>query len=201
MRMTTWRALLCLAAGATLVSCNDSKQSADNSAQPVAPSPAPHPAAPKVEPAKPQNTVALTGYGPLRVGMTVAELKALPGNAKIDRMDPRDPANICGYASLTTYPGLSMMLAGDVVVRMDVAAPDYATVSGARVGMSEAEIKAIYGDALKVQPHPYTGPVGHYLIYHQPKAPLGMIFETDGKKVLNYRVGRWTEVQYVEGCS
>jgi hypothetical protein len=133
--------------------------------------------------------------------MTVADIGKLPGVAKIDPMDPRDPENSCGYASLSSYPGLSMMLAGDVVVRFDFATADYATTSGARVGMTEDEVKALYGAALKVEPHHYTGPTGHYLVYHQPNAQLGMIFETDGKHVLNYRVGRWTEVQYVEGCS
>ena len=68
---------------------------------------------------------------------------------------------------------------------------------------AHADLEAIkrLGSAVVVQPHPYTGPEGHYLIVHKKGDPLGLIFETDGKSVISYRIGRWEQVQWIEGCS
>lgn len=55
---------------------------------------------------------------------------------------------------------------------------------------------------LRVEPHEYLGPAGHYLVITQPGDTVDqIIFETDGKRVLNFRAGRLPAVAYVEGCS
>lgn len=69
--------------------------------------------------------------------------------------------------------------------------------------MTEAEIRAIYGAAMQVEPHPYTGPEGHYLVYRARNEPYGMIVETNPEtgRASSIRVGRWDAVQLIEGCS
>jgi hypothetical protein len=95
-----------------------------------------------------------------------------------------------------------MMVSGGRVVRIETEDRRYRTASGARVGMTEAEIRRLY-PAMRVEPHHYTGPEGHYLIYQARSEPYALLFETDpqGRRAINLRVGTWEAVQLVEGCS
>ncbi len=55
---------------------------------------------------------------------------------------------------------------------------------------------------VRVEPHPYTGPEGHYLIVTSPNDSMyRLIFETDGKHVVSYRAGLRPVVDWIEGCS
>jgi hypothetical protein len=135
----------------------------------------------------------------VKVGMTMKDLRAAGLSATKD--NGPDPGNTCGYARIASLKDLFFMLDGDTVVRIEVATPGHPTLGGVEVGMSEAEAMHRLGDRVKIQPHPYTGPTGHYLVVHEEGAPLGLIAETDGKKVISYRIGRWAYVQWKEGCS
>ena len=89
-----------------------------------------------------------------------------------------------------------------VELRIDGRDSTVATREGARVGDSEARIKSLYGSAVRVEPHKYTGPTGHYLTVTPANDTRHLIvFETDGERVTMFRVGRKPEVSYVEGCS
>lgn len=137
----------------------------------------------------------VTGVGALRVGMSTAALRRLGAvNA-----DP-DPESPCAYWSTPLYPGLRLMAVGGRLARIDNEDPAWRTRSGARVGMTEREIRAIYGGAIEVRPHPYTAPEGHYLVYRARGRPYGMIMETAGGRVETMRVGSWEHVQWIEGC-
>lgn len=135
----------------------------------------------------------------VKVGMTVAQLRAAGFDATKD--DGPDPGNTCGYARIASLKDLFFMLDGDTVVRIEVATPGHPTLRGVEVGMSEDDVLARLGPAVKIQPHPYTGPAGHYFTVHRDGDPFGLIMETDGKKVVSYRIGRWSYVQWKEGCS
>jgi hypothetical protein len=53
-----------------------------------------------------------------------------------------------------------------------------------------------------VERHFYTGSQGgHYIVVTDVKGKAELIFETDGKTVINYRAGHEPPVRYVEGCS
>jgi len=79
------------------------------------------------------------------------------------------------------------------------------TLSGAKIGDTEARIKALYPGQIKVSPHKYTGDSGGHYLTFVPKDKSDrfyrLIFETDGKQVTNFRSGKLPEVEYVEGCS
>ncbi|HVM22158.1 MAG TPA: hypothetical protein VM308_02505 [Sphingomicrobium sp.] len=141
--------------------------------------------------------VTLLGVGDLRIGMSVSELRRLGARKDYDPED--DPA--CSFWSLPKRKGIAVMVSYGQVVRIDIENPQYVTASGARVGMSESQVRRIYGDMLKVEPHPYTSPEGHYLVYRASDRRHGMIFETFRRKVHSFRVGRWNHVQLIEGCS
>ena len=144
-------------------------------------------------------TAGFDRLGPIRIGATIAELKR-EGLRLASRDDPMEGSS-CGYAHFKGLPEVAAMLDGDRVVRVDIGDQQHETPGGVRVGMSEAEALKRLGGKAKVEPHPYTGPKGHYLVVHDDGAPRGLIVETDGKQVGSYRFGLWEQVQWVEGCS
>jgi hypothetical protein len=146
-------------------------------------------------------TLAMDGIGPVRVGMAIADVERLVGGtARIERIEPDDR---CGYAFVSGVPpGISFMLAGDTVVRANVQEAGILDEAGLGVGSSEAEVMARRAGKIRVEPHPYTGPEGHYLIVDDPARPgFRLIYETDGQRVVTFRAGRLPEVNYIEGCA
>ena len=143
--------------------------------------------------------LTMHGIGGLRIGTPVAALRAMGATGE----DYPDPEVDCSYWRAPQWPGLAMMVSGGRVVRIETEDARYRTASGARVGMTEAEIRAIYGRRLRVEPHPYTGPEGHYLVYRARGEPDGMIDETnyENGRAATIRVGTWQAVQLIEGCS
>ena len=145
-------------------------------------------------------TAHVTGFGPVRAGMTVAEAERALGTSLVllgPRMEP------CHYVLDEKRPGVAYMIIDGRVARADIRrGSTIRTAEGAGIGDTEERIQALYPGRVEVQPHKYVD--GHYLIVRSP-APADtihrMIFETDGKKVTSYRTGRLPEVRWVEGCS
>ena len=120
----------------------------------------------------------------------------------------------CAFAVVEGGPkGLSFMVGRDTnngpwrVLRTDVdEGSAIATISGIRLGATEAQVKAAYqgpgkGGSLTVETHPYV-PTGHYLLYDvDGKGGRLLIFETDGTKVTEFRAGDEAAVQAIEGCA
>jgi hypothetical protein len=149
--------------------------------------------------AAPAAPVTMHGIGDLRVGLPVAELRRM---GAVEDENPLEESD-CNYWHLPGRDGLALMVVGGRVVRIDIETAVYRTAAGARIGMSEAEVRALYGGALRVEPHPYTRPEGHYLIYRARAEPYGLIFEThyESGRVGQMRVGLWRYVQLIEGCA
>jgi len=147
-----------------------------------------------------EEPVTLHGVGDLRIGMPLAELRRR--GATMDENPFEDEAD-CDFWRLPGRQGLAFMVVGGRVVRIDIDNPAYRTASGAHVGMSEAEVRAVYGAQMRVEPHPYTGPEGHYLVFRARGEPYGMIFEThyETHRAETMRVGLWQYVQLIEGCA
>jgi hypothetical protein len=143
--------------------------------------------------------LTMHGIGTLRIGTPVSALRAMGATGE----DYPEPDVDCGYWLAPQWPGLAMMVSGGRVVRIETEDARYRTASGARVGMTEAEIRALYGARMRVEPHPYTGPEGHYLIYRARGEPAGLIVETgpENGRAISLRVGTWEAVQLIEGCS
>lgn len=144
-------------------------------------------------------TLTLDGVHGVRIGMRSADVRSALGLAAVAPY----AAGQCVYIDAASLPRrLYFMTQSDTLVRIDVRDSTVATREGARVGDSESRIKALYGSAVRVEPHKYTGPTGHYLIMTpQDDTTRLIVFETDGERVTMYRMGRTPEVSYVEGCS
>lgn len=141
------------------------------------------------------------GVGPVRVGMRVGPTaRLINATARTERIEPDES---CGQAFLSTAPkGVSFMVEGDTIVRVDVDSVGVKTEEGIAVGSTEAEVRAQYKTLAKVSAHPYEGPKGHYITVDRAgERRFRMIFETDGKVVTRYRVGRRDAVDLIEGCA
>jgi len=148
--------------------------------------------------------LGLRGLGPVQAGMSLAEAEQAAG-VPLSYEESGAGEGGCGYAS--PPPGLGLddvgfMVLDGVVARVDIDGPSIATVSGVRVGDSESEALATYGDLLRIDPHPYTD--GHYLVYEPTSAAdadYELIFETTGSVVTTMRSGLSYAVDYIEGCA
>jgi hypothetical protein len=157
--------------------------------------------------ASPLRTLMFDGLGPAKVGMTVREVESalklkLTGDEPPSGLDPEGMSDFqaCHYVSNEAkLPGVQFMVVDGKVGRIDVGRDGYRTAKGAHVGSTEAEIRRLY-PAIEVEAHPYD-PGGHYLRLASRDRRYGMIFETDGARVTDFRSGWLEPVGYVEGCS
>jgi len=175
------------------------------------------------------------GLGDIYVGMTIAQLKAK--NFASDSMyegQPPEEYNSCHYMTNgRDYPGVGIMINDGRLVRIDIdngrdPAPTesngiykpipvqvWKSFSGAQIGMSEREVKAIYGDWIKTSGHPYLGEAGSYLRLDSSDGKYAMIFETavkdmsaealenpdQEKYITDFRAGLADAVGFIEGCA
>lgn len=146
----------------------------------------------------------LDGYGPLRFGMTVEEMRQA-WSATLHGAPPEGGAEACYYLNVVgdgATPYLTFMLDGGRFVRYEVSNDALLAPGGGRRGMTEAELQALYEDALKASPHEYVDG-GKYLAFDTSGvAPSRLVFETDAQgRATEWRVGLSPQVDYVEGCS
>lgn len=133
------------------------------------------------------------GAGPVRVGMKVAEVrKALGGTMTQEEGD----AASCYYLESDRHPLLAFMISRGTMTGVTVTDPGVFTAEGAQVGDTEAAVKKIYGDRLKVEPRPDKN--GNYLTVLTSDGKYGTRFITDGSTVTGYYAG--TANAIVHGC-
>ena len=154
--------------------------------------------------------VSVDGRGPARIGMTESALSDALGVRVVDP-DPGVYDGDCRYVYARSRPaatGASAMASDDVgymlikdrLVRIDIESAADATLSGARVGMTEAALRALYPGRLAEEPHHYGGPEDHYLTLHSADGRRGIRFETGGGVVTRFYAGTADAIQFVEGC-
>lgn len=142
---------------------------------------------------------SLNGVGLIRVGMSVTEVATAAGEIR----QLHEPDGECYFAELVDGPdGLSFMFHRDRVVRIDIDRGTLKTISGVGIGDTEARVYEVYEGQIESKVHKYTE--GNYL-YFRPREPAdqryGLVFETDGENIVEFRVGHQPQVQWVEGCS
>lgn len=139
--------------------------------------------------------VNFTGVAPLRIGMTAAGARQALGMPASSARSGE-----CSYLDTKGRMHAFAMLVRDTVARIDIRDNTLATDAGARVGDAESRVRDLYGGRVTTEPHKYVQG-GHYLIVTSPTDTTHQIvFETDGKRVTSFRVGRTPEVRWVEGC-
>lgn len=159
---------------------------------------------PNPEKLTPISQIAINGVGPVMLGMTVREASQAAG---IDLVPlSSNPNPVCAsYKPTKTPEGLgdtTFMVRNGRIARIDIGDSRPRTVSGARVGDTENQVKSLYGGRLQVNPLPYSEQ-GHFLTFvpqSQKDQNLRLKFATDGTKVTKIIIGQLPEVDYLEGC-
>ena len=143
--------------------------------------------------------VSYDRFGPVKIGMTLSQAAKALG-VHVTR-DAGYEGSDCYYASPKRgFKNIAFMMSGRRIARIDIDSKDCATDRGAKIGDSEARIKRLYKGRYKVYQHKYVDD-GHYIEVEIRGGKYSIIFETDGKRVVTYRVGKPEQVGYVEGCT
>ena len=147
-----------------------------------------------------QWVVRAESFGTVRFGAPISDVSRAIGE---DVRPTYADFATCDYVRPKALPAYtSLMIINDTVMRVDVDSADVRTAEGARVGDTEARVLDIYRGRVSVEPHPYTGPEGHYLVVSSPAdTQYRIIFETDGQRITGYRAGRRPAVELIEGCA
>lgn len=149
--------------------------------------------------------VTLSGIGPVRAGMSVAQAAQAAGQRLVrDRDDAGDSG--CHFVYPEHGPdGVGFMVQKGRIVRVDIGQEArIATVQGIHIGDTEARIRALYPGQITAERHPYGSLTDHYLVL-TPKDFVDkkylLIFETTALRVSSFRSGLKEAVQLIEGCS
>ncbi|MEO8019250.1 MAG: hypothetical protein ABI769_15665 [Pseudomonadota bacterium] len=142
--------------------------------------------------------LGMGGLGPIRAGMTVEQVLTL---ADFPGLERKTPTGECWYLRYHGGPAdFDLMIIGGKVVRVELnGASKLGTLSGARIGTTEAQLKALYGSRLDIQPHKYD-PAGHTITLKSSSGEYGLRFETSSGRVTAIQAGPWEHLNYVEGC-
>jgi hypothetical protein len=185
-----------------------------------APDPEPAPAAPPEAPAAPSapaapvdaNAVTAQGWGPLRIGMTRAEVEAALGpDASPNAVGGPDPEACDMFRPERAPAGLMVMIENGVLTSLwlsrDAALK---TDRGFGVGDQAAAIKTAYGPAATASPHKYSEPPAEYITtwasgggadYVQDPAARGISYHIGNDGRVQHVAAGGPSIQYVEGCA
>ncbi len=148
------------------------------------------------------------GFGPLRIGMTRAEVEAALGpDADPEAVGGPDPAACDMFRPERAPRGLLVMVEDGVLTSIWIGRnTEIATDRGLNIGDTAAEVKSAYGAAAEAMPHAYVEAPAEYITVwstadHQSPAARGVKYEigTDGR--VQSIAGGGPSIQYVEGCA
>ena len=158
------------------------------------------------------NVLTPTGWGPLRIGMTRAEVEtALGKDSNPEAVGGPEPESCDVFHPARAPDAMQVMIEDGRLSRIELLdRTDIGTVDGFTVGDQASAIKAKLGAGLQVEPHKYAAAPAEYLThwqsgagtqaYVQNKAARGIRYEIgdDGTVTLIFAGG--PSIQYVEGC-
>lgn len=194
------RRLMLTAAVVSLAACN-------------APEPAQHapsePTPPVEQPAATgANVLSAQGFGPLRIGMTRAEVEAALGaDANPDAVGGPDPASCDQFRPARAPEGLLVMIENGVLTSIWLTRnPALATDRGVNVGDTAEEVRRVHGAAAVSSPHKYESAPAEYLTVwsgydHDSPAARGIKFTVGADGKVQSIAGGGPSIQYVEGCA
>ena len=166
-------------------------------------------------PAPDANALTAGGYGPLRIGMTRAEVvTALGDDSDPNSVGGAEPEVCDQWRPARAPEGVLVMIEDGVLSRISVSEPStLKTDRGFGVGDTAAAIKAAYGPLAVARPHKYSAPPAEDIFVWQVGAPTtaGEYVQDATARGIRYEIGGESKVdivhvggpaiQLVEGCS
>ncbi len=189
--------------------------SSDNQAGPADPAVAPAlPERPAKAPPAAEPVLTAEGFGPLRIGMTRAEVvKALGEDDDPEAVGGPDPASCDEFRPARAPEGLLAMIEEGRLTRISlILGSKVKTDRGLGLGATAAAVRAAYGSALQAEPHKYEEAPAEYLRAwakdppKDEKSPAsatarGIVYEVGGKRVVQSISAGGASILYVEGCA
>ncbi|RZI98098.1 MAG: hypothetical protein EON90_14755 [Brevundimonas sp.] len=176
--------------------------------------PAPEAAAPAEAPAAtpaPANVLTADGFGPLRIGMTRAEVEtALGADSNPGAVGGAEPEACDVFHPARAPAGLNVMLEDGRLSRITLMRDaTIKTADGLGLGATAAQVKAAHADAV-VEPHKYVEGAEYITVwtggrpaaaYVQDPAARGVRYETDAAGAVTQIHAGGPSIQLVESCS
>ena len=139
-------------------------------------------------------------YGPLIIGMTPKVASAKLGVRLLPASEPDKEEQSCYYV----YPNgkfddIGFMVQRGQITRIDIYSKAIPSIGSIRIGDSEDAIKRAFPVKVQEKIHPYIGADGKYIII-ETKPGYAFVYETDRGKITRFRSGKFSSVQYIEGC-
>lgn len=148
--------------------------------------------------------LSMHGLGPIKAGMKPGQVERIAGSDIVTSAHATD--DHCWYMhGKGRLLGVSIMVVDGRVARVEIDSPKFRTVSGARIGDSLEQLKALYGvrygSRLTMEPHVYRPDSGHYLTLRSKDGLEGVRFEIIDGYVTRFYGGPWEHLLLAEGCS
>jgi hypothetical protein len=188
-----------------LAGCNaPTQEPADAPADPAAPTSPMEPGAPVSAAEK----LTAQGFGPLRIGMTRAEVEAALGpDSDPEAVGGPDPESCDMFRPERAPDGLLVMIENGVLTSVWLSRNTAVETDRAlNIGDPAAEVKRVYGAAAEVVPHKYAPPPAEYVTVwstadHTGAAARGLTYEIGSDGRVQSIAGGGPSIQYVEGCA
>lgn len=192
-------------AALSLAACGaPSSEPADAPAAPAAPAGPTEPGAP----ASAADQLTALGFGPLRIGMTRAEVEAALGpDADPEAVGGPDPASCDMFRPERAPEGLLVMVEDGVLTSIWLSRNTaVGTDRALNIGDTAAEVKSVYGAAAETTPHKYVDAPAEYITVwstadHDSPAARGLKYEIGMDGRVQTIAGGGPSIQYVEGCA
>ena len=141
------------------------------------------------------------GWGPVRIGMSRAQVeKALGTKLEGEALD--DEYSCIDMVPAGSDQGMWFMFEEFKLSRISVGDPSKVkTPRGIAIGSSADDVRRAYGSGLKAEPHYYEDLPSEYLTYWTKPGKRGVRFETDSKRRVQSIHAGGDSIQYVEGCA
>ena len=175
--------------------------------------PAPAAEAPPAPTPASGGTLTAEGFGPLKIGMTLAEVTAALGpDANPNSVGGPDEEACNEFRPERAPEGVLVMIQEGKLTRISlVEMSTIKTDKGLGLGDTSETIKAAYGDQAKATPHKYQDKPAEYITwwtggprtepYVEDDAARGIVYEIDGTGKAGAIHAGGPSIQYVEGCA
>jgi hypothetical protein len=151
------------------------------------------------------------GIGPLKIGMSQADVIAAVGDTRT--LDAADlPGECREFQPLRAPDGLWVMIESGRLTRISLAEMStLKTDKGLGLGDAADAVKTAYGPEAKASPHKYQDAPAEYVTwwrggpragqYMQDGTARGIVYEIDGTGKVGAIHAGGPSIQYVEGCA
>jgi hypothetical protein len=152
-------------------------------------------------------TLTAEGWGPLRIGMTRAQVVAAAGpDANPNAVGGPDPESCDQFRPRSAPQGMLVMIERDTLTRISLSSESrVASDAGFEVGDPSAAVVRHYGARAAVTPHKYqSAPAKYITIWTRGQPPAssarGIVYEIGGDDRIMHIHAGGPSIQYVEGC-